>query len=430
MGGCNYPPPLTGGSGRRFHQSEIERVGPLGRPMRPRPDIQLSEPGDDYARLLAWGWDTIQEAYPYAPDGALVARLEKAKGEAREARDGGDGVSKLEIGGADFLCHATGAAGGVAYRIENDDLIFLIRSAACDWGVSVRYKAAGLWEHGWKTLREYVSDFLDSNFVCRLTDEPRISRADYAFDFYSPAFTGEFDAQRLRRLIVCHSSTKVQWLARIVGTSVQDQTLTIGCPNSLQLTVYDKATEIKEASGKTWMEELWARTCDGELLYYDAETNPDAKPRDVWRLEIRMGKGFLKERNAQPISQFDEYASELIGEALVKIRVSSLHGEKQVRNRPLHPLWSLALEHVNAGGKEMLPIGRRVTGKRDVLVQRAVASLAGGLRSALVLASKSFGPDERVEFLKRIDDVAANDPASDVKIERLLDRYEFVDDAN
>ena len=410
------PDPLTGGSGRRF--------GPLGREMRPLPDIALSEPSDDYARLIAWGFDTIQEAHPYAPDGALIAKLKKAKEAAQDARQNGLGVSLFELGGYRFLCHATGASGGVAYRLEDDVLIFLIRSENCDWGVSVRYKAAGLWEHGWDNLRERVREILTGSFVrAENEDAERLSRADYAFDFYSPQFSADFNLAKLRELLVCHSSTKGRWLAEVIGTSWRDQTVTVGKSNSLQVTVYDKAAEINEASGKTWMEEVWAQTTAGEVLY------DTPKPSDIWRLEIRMGKAFLKNRNAQSVSAFLKYRDKLIMEALNRIRLSAPDGEECVRNRPMHPLWSLAFEHIDDGKGEMLPFGRRVTGRRQALVAQAEAQIAGAVRSATILAGWKLDDDGLEIILARAKEIALTDPEADRKEKAARDRYEFVDEA-
>ena len=392
--------------------------------MRPLPDIALSEPSDDYACLIAWGFDTIQEAHPYAPDGALVAKLKKAKEEAQEGRKNGLGVSMIEIGGHRFLCHATGASGGVAYRIEDDDLIYLIRSENCDWGVSVRYKAAGLWEHGWPALRERVKDFLSGSFVRSEIDEgERLSRADYAFDFYSPQFSAEFNLAKLRKLLVCHSSTKARWLMEVIGNSLKDETFYGGKPNSLQVTVYDKATEINEASGKVWMEEVWAQNTAGEVLY------DTPKPSDIWRLEVRMGKAFLKNRNAHSVADFMKYRDELIMEALIRIRLSSPEGEECVRHRPMHPLWSLAFEHIDNGKGEMLPLGRRVTGRRAALVAQAEAQIAGAVRSATILAGWKLDDDGLEIILARAKEIALTDPDAELKEKAARDRYEFVDEA-
>lgn len=415
MAALSTPNPLTGGSGAR--------TGPLGREMRDRPNVRLSIPSDDYARLVAWGWDTVQEAHPFAPDGALVEKLRKAKEAAQEARDNGMGVSVLDIGGRKFLCHATGAAGGVAFRFENDDMIFLVRSENCDWGVSIRYKAAGLWEHGWPALREEARDILAGLFVRKVEDEERISRADYAFDFFSPQFTREFDAAALRPLLVCHSSTKGRWLAEIIGTSAKDQTLTVGRANSLQLSVYDKAAEINEASGKTWMEEVWAQTTQGEVLY------DSPRPSDIWRLEVRMGRGFLKLRNAQCVSDFQKYRDELIAEALIRVRLASPEGEERIHNRPMHPLWSLAYEHIDNRRGDMLPIGRRVTGARSALLARAQAQLAGAARSAIILAGGDPDGEGLQVILSRAKEIALSDPDAERKERAARDRYEFVDEA-
>lgn len=392
--------------------------------MQPLPQVALSEPPDDYAQLIAWGFDTVQEAHPYGPDGALVAKLQKAKEQAQEARKNGLGVTVIELGGYKFLCHATGASGGVAYRLEDDDLIFLIRSENCDWGVSVRYKASGLWEHGWLPLRERVKDILSGLFVrAEIDDDERLSRADYAFDFYSPQFSAEFNLSKLRQLLVCHSSTKGRWLAEIIGTSLKDQTVTIGKSNSLQLTVYDKAAEINEASGKTWMEEVWVQTTAGEVLY------DTPNPSDIWRLEVRMGKAFLKNRNAQSVADFMQYRDELIMEALTRIRLAAPEGEDCARNRPMHPLWSLAFEHVDNGKGEMLPLGRRVTGRRQALVAQAEAQIAGALRSATILAGWKLDDDGLEIILARAKEIALTDPDAELKEKAARDRYEFVDEA-
>ena len=391
--------------------------------MRPRPKVFLELPTDDYARLIGWGWDTIQEAHPFAPDGALVARLEEGKRAAQEARANGEGVAQIDIHGEPFLIHATGAAGGVAYRLENDDMIFLLRSASCEWGASVRFKAAGLWEHGWQGLRERAVDFFDGSLERKLPDEPRISRADYAFDFFSVAFSGEFDFGRLRPLLVCHSSSKARWHSEVIGTSRRDQTFTVGRPNSLQLTVYDKAAEINEISGKTWMEEVWAQTTFGEILYAD-------KPEHVWRLEVRMGKGYLKERNAQPVSVFLEFWRELIEEALTRVRLSSPNSDDAcIRHRPLHPLWSLAFEHIRTGRDQILPIGRRVVGRRDALLARAAAQIAGAARSAAILSAGDASPDGLQVILRRAAEIAQSDPKRGLKEDAARARYEFVDEA-
>lgn len=409
------PTPLTGGSGRR--------LGPLGREMRPAPKISLDLVEPEIARMVAWGWDSVQMAYPYAPDCALVAKLDKFKGLAQSRKQDGDGKAVIDIGGEMMTIAATGAKGGVAYRLETPSVQYLIRGEGCEWGVSVRYLSAGLWLYGWDVLRDEVQQFLDDNFVRTLTDEPRVTRADYAFDFYSPLFSWVRDFTKLRHLIVAHSSVKTRINSEIWGTSVKDQTITMGKVNSLQVTIYDKCAEITDISGKEWMRDVWLEAALGEVFWEGKKIN------NVWRLEVRMGKGFLKERNATPVSQFREYWRTLLMEALVKIRLASPYGEACIRNRPMHPFWSLAYEHVDDHGAEIMPLGRRVTGARSALLARAQRQIAGAVRSASVLAGLHPDDEGLQAILERAREIAINDPDHVSKTKAARERYEFIDEA-
>ena len=67
------------------------------------------------------------------------------------------------------------------------------------------------------------------------------------------------------------------------------ETFTIGSKRGLQIQVYDKGLEITEVSGKEWMLDIW----------HKVEAEIDHRPKDVWRLEVRMGREFLKERNVR-----------------------------------------------------------------------------------------------------------------------------------
>ncbi|MEL6362546.1 MAG: hypothetical protein AAFR21_15820 [Pseudomonadota bacterium] len=395
--------------------------------MIPAPDIRGTDVPIEYARLIAWGWDTIQEAYPHRPDGNLEKSLQEAKKKAGEARASGDGVYVMDLYGEAFQMHAS-AAKGFSYRFQTDDIIYLVKTGNCDWAVSVRYSAAGLWEHGWDALQAQAREFIDSMFERHSDAAAVISRADYAFDFFSPAFTNEFTLANLSNLFVCHSSSKVRWNSNIIGTSRKDQTVTIGSPARLQISVYDKAAEINEMSGKTWMEEVWAQTTQGEVLY------DTVKPSDVWRLEVRMGSQYLKNRiadrgNCKAIETFKKHHRKLITDALMRVRMTALDGEACIRNRPMHPLWTLALAHIADGTEELLPIGRRVTGRRSKLLSMAEAQIAGAVRSAAVLA-EGQGTSENLDIiLARAKEVALADPNAAKKVTEALHRYEFVDEA-
>ncbi len=214
--------------------------------MRKLPDVPLSPCPPEYARLVAHGWDSVQEAWAFAPTPAFVAFLEGAQAAAR-AVDETDGVVVIEIAGLPFKVSARGAK-RYRWRFENDDFIVLVGVPKLSWAISIRYLSAGLWEHGWDTLRNQVLEILRPNTIQREKDCVRVTRADYCFDFYSPTLTEEF-RRREKRHFVLHSSVK-KILLQNVGISERDQTFTLGLRSTLQIQLYDKTLEIVEQSGK------------------------------------------------------------------------------------------------------------------------------------------------------------------------------------
>ena len=77
----------------------------------------------------------------------------------------------------------------------------------------------------------------------------------------------------------------------------------------------------------------------------------------------------------------------------------------------------------------MLPLGRRVTGRRQALVAQAEAQIAGAVRSATILAGWKLDDDGLEIILARAKEIALTDPDAERKEKAARDRYEFVDDA-
>ncbi len=387
--------------------------------VRDFPKVPLSDCPPTYARLLAHGWDTIQEAFDLAMSPALVELLETAKAAAGEADKRRTGLAPLELGGVPYHVRATGTK-GYRWQVECDDYLMLFANPDTDWPVSIRYLAAGLWEHGVEALRVRALKSLAAYTQPNTSDFQRVSRADYAYDFYSPAFTREFQPGALQRATVCHSSCKVQERGAAYSTwatSGQGQTHTIGRKSSLQVEVYDKTLEITEASGKIWFYELWARHADGEI--FDA---------DVWRVEVRFGSDFLKERNVRRSHELVALRPQLIAEAIYNRRLTSPQPDDSNRRRwPLHPLWSEVIRQ--CGAAEMVPIGRKVTGARDALVEKALAQITGTILSTSVLAFGEFDEAKMRELLAPVWNRITHDPDFVRKVEQLQLRYEEVDEA-
>lgn len=387
--------------------------------MRTVPGVPLSDCPPEYGRLLAHGWDTLQEAFDVQLSPALCEMLDDAKETAAHADKRREGLAALELGGVPYKVRATGTK-GFRWQVECDDYLLLFANPDTDWPMSVRYLASGLWEHGASALRERALKSLAAVTVPNGADFQRVSAAHYCFDFHAPDFTREFRPGALQGAVVCHSSCKMRENGNAYSSwssSARGQTLDIGRKSSLQVSIYDKSLEITEASGKTWFYDLWARDHGGEI--FDC---------DVWRIEIRFGSEFLKNRNVRRSHELTAELPRLIAEAMYSRRLTvPQRGDGNRWRWPVHPLWSEVIRQAGAG--EMLPLGRMVTGRRAALVEQAVASLAGSLRSLSLLAFDAYDEDQLRELLAPIWKRITDDPQHGKKVEQARLRYSEVDDA-
>lgn len=402
------PPTLTGGGGRTdLTRSKLQHV-------------PLSDCPPERGRLLAHGWDYWQEALNIAPGLPLEAKLEQA----REAAEAADCEIGFELAGTKFLMRPYGVRGR-RFVFRNDDVMIMMGRASQDWATTIRFSSAGIWEHGVRELSwRYVALLASAgaNILSPPTEDAgRVTRCDYAFDFHSPSFTDEVNAGLD---VVAHAKVKSRDHGKLDacevsgwGTSINRQTFTLGAITGLQVQIYNKTDEIKEASGKSWLYGLWARGADGLVF-----------EKDVWRLEIRFGKNFLEERNARRSKTIENNLDVLLHEALVTRRVVVPSNDTNRRRWPLHPLWSEAARQ--AGQRSFLPLGRQVTGKRSELVRRAEKQIAGSLLAATVLEFGDYSPAGIEKAARAAVRWAAENPQRRRRVGILKDRYHYVDEAS
>jgi hypothetical protein len=400
--------------------------------LRELPDIPLSDVPDAYAHLAAQGWDTVQEALALKPSPLFIDILEVGQRQAREARDDLEGVSLIQLGDHTFKSHATGARGGFRWRIADDDVLLMIASPKREWTISARYLSAGLWEHGLSALRERIFRALRPYTSQASDDCVRVSRADWCFDFYSPTFSREFDPG-IARNVVCHSSAKAEECGSydLWARNGRGETLTIGSKTGLQVQLYDKTKEITDASGKTWLYPVWRAGlgfdpwCDGGNADNAGNGN---RPRDMWRLECRFSGEYLKDRNVRRPHELVEGRDRLISEALFSRRLTVPQaGDSNRRRWPLHPIFTMAW-HAR-GAEDMLPLGRKVTGRRDALKDRAEKQIRGAIRSATILEFGSYDDLKAKALASRAALFVTADPQHDRKAAAAMDRYSDVEDA-
>jgi len=375
-----------------------------------------------YGQLVSQGFDSVQEALNLQPSPAFTERLDVAQRRARDLSVDLDATVDLPIGPEIFKAHATGARGGFKWRLENDDMLILIGSPRRDWTISIRYSSAGLWEHGLEALRNRAFEALRGYTTQRDNDVIRVSRIDYCFDFHSEAFTREFTPAAAEH-VVCHSSSKVHMAGQfnLWARGGRGETITIGSKAGLQVSIYDKCLEITEASGKTWLYDVWKRDA-GEWLWGDAEN-----PQDMWRLECRFNGEYLKDRNVRRPHEVKASLSELVGEALYTRRLAVPTEDSNRSRWPMSPLWSEAVRAFNP--EAMLPMGRLVTGRRGALVDRGLSALAGNLISLGVLKNGAYDPDKIWPMLHEAQHRARSDDDLSKKVDAARSRYRDVEEA-
>ena len=352
--------------------------------VRKPPDIELTIPEQGYATLLCDNFDWWQEALNVILPHDLYERMAAAKAHAIELDDRRKATVKFSMGNEEFQMSATGSR-GKEYLLTNDDIRIEIGSPNIEWSFTWRATAAGLWEYGVHALRDRVYMMLRKALITPLRPDEswiRLTRVDYAFDLWSPSFTQEMIPSLVNSFVapaaVKWSENAEVWgnTSRPVSDAVTVQTMTFGSKKGCQVQIYDKCAEITEISGKEWMLEIW-----GEQGGYW----PTDKPKDVWRLEVRMAGDWLKDRTEKDPETFFEHQWQLIADALFNRRLTVPNPSDQNRWRwPLHPLYSLVIDAID-NPQEFVPVGRKVTGRRDQLQNILVTNAAGTLRSALVL---------------------------------------------
>ena len=399
--------------------------------MRTIPDIKLNEI-EGYAKVLARGFDTVKETFNVQIPEALMERLQIERNEAHEKFDGAEGLL-VKFGDEEMKLSPYGTKSAL-FVLGNDDFTIFIRSPKMEWCVSVEYRAAGLWEYGLEKLRERalkclfkeVRPIVHKGCLYDLSDprsHQRISIVHFAFDFHSPAFTKEMKPSIMEQ-IFCPSATKksvqgTEYSAYGKGTELE--TLTIGKKNNLQVQVYNKGKEITDTSGKTWMYDLWARA---------GYAPNDGKAQDVWRLEIRFGSEFLKNRGILTIFDVHEELPALITEALFTRRLSEKStGDSNRWRWPMHALWVAAYKELGEGYPFMLPLGRKCTLSDEARAECLKKSIAGNLRSLSVLKVGDLDELTAINIIVECYDIMRHDPDGKRKTERAINRYFFAKEA-
>lgn len=372
----------------------------------------------DYARYLGCGFDTIVETFnTVMPDG-LISRLENSKKAAQAADERGDAMVSLDFGGEELQIASHGGR-GTMFILSCPDFSVDIRSPKTDWNISVRYSAAGLWQYGSEKLRARVHAMLIQ--AVNPIDNERgwitLSSAHVAFDFFSPRMTADMKPEMLNNL-VAHSESKNHVNFKMPGSAWGRarglETITVGKKNNVEVQIYDKGKEITDLSGKDWMLKHWRN---------EPEYVPEvAKLKHIWRLELRFGKKFLKDRRVDTFEDFKRNLSEIVAEAIYTKRLTWNNRDTNFRRRPLHPIWSRALDEAGAA-VHMLPIGRQIEMSGEAYAAMMRQNAAGCARAAIVAQKGTCETaSEFITFAVQAGREGFEDPLHDKKVAKLAER--------
>lgn len=416
------PRPLTGGVG----DTQTKEKTTFSAVCRDLPLVSLSDVKNDDFKLLVQGWDTVAETFDLHLPEILQVQLE-AQRQAAEDRDDKDNLipELINFGGEDIQINPRKPKRG-KWSLSNDDFQITFRSPKMDWCCTVRYSAGGLWQYGLDALRDRVWRMLIKECQPKSKDCKRISEAHWCWDFHAPAFTEQMEPGLMKN-VVCHSSTKktnttktTEIMLNEWGRGVYLETLTIGQGAALTIQVYDKGKEINEASGKFWMLDLWARS--------GWRPEDPEKIKDVWRLEIRMRKEFLRGRGILRFEELRENLSELLAEALYTRRLTAPNCDSNRARWPLHPLWTVAYQ-ATPQAREMLPLGKQITRASEAIHQSLILNAAGNLRAAIVLKTGDYDEDDLEAKFKEVRETIRTDPDQDKKVSRKIEQYRYVNSA-
>ncbi len=334
---------------------------------------------------------------------STLERLDKIKVQAGEA---GHDVGE-EIGGVDFniMQQGTSAKQGYSFQFHTgrDGIKYQAKKSgdSSQWNLRARVSALYLAQSGFAAAHKQI--YADLYAMGAVVIEESVSDVDFCVDIRMDAEgTPRRKAFQLEPAqFVHHSKMKRRQFYSNVDLETNDlsilggryvETVTLGGRGSRQLCVYNKRTEQVAKRRGDWFE-VWGK---------DKEDCPN-----VWRVEFRFGRTFLREWNIKDLNDVHDSFGDLIKDSLGCIRY--IDGNDSNRSRAAnHTFWDLAekafdemsIDHVSG-----LVRGRVSATQKDDLVKMYEGQMLG-IMAGLCEANGLSDTDEiKDEFLSMISDL-------------------------
>jgi hypothetical protein len=380
--------------------------------MRLKPLPKLSRSLDAPAlpwRVVAQGCDTYAETWDVEFTREARQAMEAAKARAIELDPRAkDGVA-LDLGGEEWRIMPHGAKGGVVYVLASPEMLVMVRSFSTDWCVTVRYLSAALWQWNLGPLRARADAFLrEVSKVKDTKDNPRVTRLDHAIDIHCPGFAPRYAMCDDWVFPQGSAKMRVHGSLACMGRSGAPQTFTLGRIDGLQLQLYDKCAEIREASGKDWFSQIWGGVSS-----------------DVWRVEARFGGAWLKERGLRTFEAVRDTMPELLATALTSYRLTD-GSASRARRAAVHPLWQRAID---AAPKASFGVAveNLTTMKRPEFRAMMVRNVAGTIRAAIVAHDRDVTPALVEILVSEAIATERQDRNRNRKIAKLEERHRWIE---
>ncbi len=349
-------------------------------------------------KILRAGYDGLDVSFCGTMPPSVLEALERGKTEAVRSRQ--DALVQISPRLSVHVAE-TGAKGGYAYRVDtgpDGETWFLKRSDTIDWNIRVSCKSAMLATLGYEGAKARLYARLKE--FGAFVESESIGRVDFAFDFTAPA---EFEIDP--SLVVAHVNSGVREhdakmkvtedetaITCIASRARKVETLTIGKMPGRQVTVYNKTAEVK-ARGKAYWWQIW-KVGEGTQVY---------------RLEVRAGKKYLKERvGVTTWADLEEKLPAILHATLLKIRLCDplLLRRANVTQRGYHPVWNAALTWLRSRWEDCI---KGVEGVRIIVEERKrYAEIFTKLTRGLFISYANVCGVELNEFSDFIDAVASD----------------------
>lgn len=380
--------------------------------MKPKP-LPTLEPAagweDAPFKVLASGCDTYAETWNFVVSEGARADIEAAR--ARAAGElHGDGKAALDLGGEEWLVLSHGAKGGVVHILEGAEMLVMFRAWQTEWCCTVRYLSAGIWRTGLPALRERAAAFLDDiGKLVECPDNPRVSRFDYAVDVHAPEWRPSYAMADWWVFPQGQSKLRMVGKLEVIGRSCRPQTFTLGRIDGLQVQLYDKVAEIREASGKDWFRQIWGGVS-----------------KDVWRVEARFGSAWLKDRDIRTYEAVTEHLRPLLATALSSYRLTDGTATR-ARRAAVHPLWWRVMHRAGRADMGVAEVNLS-TLRREEAHRMMFKNAVGVARAGLVALHGEVTPEAVEAFAAELAKAEGRDPQRAKKVQRLKERHRWIGD--